>query len=861
MAWISACILAVLPTVVAADFGGVLWWTQYATACAILVAAVLALPSLFSSDNVALLRNQYVVVILLVWWAFAWLQTVPMFGGLVGILSDGSKVAYRDWMAPFVGEGGTPAFFPISIAPEQSSHAVSVLALIVCACWTANQVFISRPRISMLLNALAIGAALHASFGIVRQVYPEIHVFGVEMQSNAFGCFVNRNNAALFMNIGLAASLGLLTWRLAALTGMEVDEKDFELNDLLSLMNDRDSIIGVLTASLCVGGLLVCGSRGGVAAFVVGCLLAFGWVRQKRGIKTVPVVVTVVLICAAVLLIPLNLNLQSIQRFEIFSGEATSTLLSDGRLPHWETSIRTAKAYFPGGSGLGSYAYAYLPYQVTGSDKWFHHADNLWLELVVEQGLIGLMLAITIFFLLIRALLRMVNSVDPIDHGLRVSGWFMVGAVLVSQLFDFGLIIPSTLLAVAVFVSASLARAAAAGLNRGRDEKEVFPSKYGTLWSIGLAGLVILLAFLSTIRLHSDAKVEAVVKHVSATLPAVEKNSDELAKLASQIRSAPRSDWSPLLLNELSKVEHALARLTDTAAALPQNASEANLAYQRTDITARRKEWHARSDDSVGNIVSEQANELYQSTLNSSSQSLRGLPLGMEARTWQLYLDFVHQDRNRSEQAIAQLAQIFKGNAKMLELIGSHAAVSGDVERAASLWRNSLELSPDQALEVLDLVQAQDDIALLDVLPADKTVFRIIARQLVDRKKASRELLERASKEIHCDDCETKKEKADCHQLAGDIAYQLHDLDLSFDQYRTAIELTPIRSKLHLTYIQRFRENDRKYDALVAARRARILFPKDNRFDRIIKEMAAEELRDLEEVSDESLLRQSTDTP
>ncbi len=837
--WVSASLLAVLPIVVAADFGGVLWWTQYVAALAILAAALLAIPSLFLADSAGLSRQHYPVLILLLWCGFAWLQTVPMFAGLVGLLSRGSKLAYRDWIEPLLGAEGVPTFFPISIDPAQSAHSVAAMMLVVCVVWTATQVFVSCAKIGMLLNVLAIGAALHACFGIARQVYPEMQVFGAQLSSTSFGCFVNRNNAALLMNIGLAASLGLLAWRLAALTGMEVDDKDFEIGELLSLLNDRASIVGVISAALCLCGLLVCGSRGGLAALVVGSLLALGWVRQQRGSKTVPVVGLAILVCVAILLIPLNLDMQSIQRLEIFSGDDTSTLLRDARFPHWQDGMQTAKAYFPAGSGLGSYAYAYLPYQHAGSDKWFHHADNLWLELLVEQGLPGLIFTVLIFWLMIRTLLRMNHSVDPIDHGLRVAGWFMVGVLLVSQFFDFGLIIPSNLIAVAVYVSATLARATAAGLNVVDGKRDLFSSKYATFWSGGLAGLVILLTCLATNRLGSDAHLESAAKQTAATLDGAQNDPERLSQLATKLRSTPGWDRSPVTLDLLSKVEYAQARLVEATATNPQSASQAQAAYQDTDLMRRRTNWYAglnqNSRDQASNPSSlasspEPAGDLYQSVLDLSAQSLRRLPLGMEARAWQIYLDFIHQDQTRSEQAIAQLAEIYQGNPLILERLGSHAAVAGDVDLATNLWRSVLELDPSRALRILDLVQERSDIDLLAVLPSDSTVFRRITRRMIERGTATDEVLQRATVEIDCEDCETKKQKSDCHRLAADIAYQLKDMDVAFQQLVTAIELTPANSKLHLSYVQRLRESGQNSAARVAARRARQQFPDDKRF-------------------------------
>ncbi len=439
---------------------------------------------------------------------------------------------------------------------------------------------------------------------------------------------------------------------------MEVNDPNFEFNDILSLSSDRNSLIGLVSATLCLSGLLVCGSRGGLVAFVIGSLLAFGWVRSKRGTKTIPVVCAAVVVCAAFLLVPLNLDLQSIQRFELFDSDNTTTLLSDGRLPHWRSSLQAAKAHFPAGSGLGSYAYAYLPYQTTGSDKWFHHADNLWLEMLVEQGIVGLVLTFAVLFLWIRTLLRMTHSVDPIDHGLRVAGWFILGAVVTSQIFDFGLIVPANLFAIAVYIPATLARASAAGLDAAKNEREIFPSKYAGLLTSGLAAVAVLLAVFAGFRLRSDADVDALARHASAALPRVDRDVDALTDLETQLRQSPRLEQSPILLDLLAKVENAQARLIETAEARPASVEAAQKAYDQTGIIMRRKHWYLsqRQSSNAGESngaadfpVPELAAQRYQSILDLSRKSLRRLPLGMESRTWQLYLDYVHGNKDQSD--------------------------------------------------------------------------------------------------------------------------------------------------------------------------------------------------------------------
>ncbi len=478
--WAAAVLLGSLPLVVGIDFGGILDWTQYVVALAVAASVVLAIAGSVGDRQQSGLRRHVLLVPLAAWALYGWIQCVSIPETIVRFLSPASADAYTAWIAPFLNPTELPSRFPVSIAADQSRHAVAMILVVAGVAWAAATVAHSRNKITWLLSAVAIGAALHAMLGVVGLLDPRFldAMLGHEHSANRFGGFINRNNAALMLNLGIASGLGILSWRLTALTGSEVDDEAFEFNDLVALMSDRESMIGVVSVVAGVGGLLVGGSRGGVVAAVIGLMLALGWVRRRRGLVSLPVVVTVLAVCAAILLVPTNLSLESIRRLEIFSDNNQSTLLRNGRLDHWPDGFRAAVAHLPAGAGLGTYAYAYLPHQhvSTGSGasmgSWFHHADNLWLELLVEQGIIGIALALVVLALVVRALARLSESPDPIDQGLRITGWYAIGAVVASQFFDFGLILPANLLAVTILFAAIVARSDSVGLPVMPEEME-----------------------------------------------------------------------------------------------------------------------------------------------------------------------------------------------------------------------------------------------------------------------------------------------------------------------------------------------------------------------------------------------------
>ena len=459
----SAAIVALLPIVVALDFGGVLRWTQYVSATAIVVAFCLALPGLFPGGHTGRGRQFATVVALVIWLIYAWLHTWTLPPSIVNILSPGSYTAYTQWLTGIIDPAELPQEFPISLAVYDSRHALAMLAILIPLSWVASIAFCTRARMIGLLSVVAISGGVLAGLGILLQFVDELRIGG-----SLFGPFINRNNAALMLNLGLAASLGLLSWRLTALTGQEVDDSKFEFNDLFSLTSDRESAIGMISAVLCIVGLLVSGSRGGLGAALVGGLLAFGWVRRRRGFSTIPVVGVAIAVLAAILLVPLQLSLDSIKRFEFLSGSA-DTLLQDGRFSHWPDGWNTALAHLPMGSGLSTYAYAYLPHQSTSAPSWFHHADNLWLELFVEQGFFGIVLAVGVLVLFARAINGFTDTHDALDQGVQTMGWFSFGAILFSQTFDFGLIVPANLYLITIIVSAVVAHSGTfSGLSRRR---------------------------------------------------------------------------------------------------------------------------------------------------------------------------------------------------------------------------------------------------------------------------------------------------------------------------------------------------------------------------------------------------------
>lgn len=693
--WVSAAILVMIPIFLAFDFGGIYHWSQYVAAIGILIASVFAIAGLTDSTaSSGLAQHRLLIPIgLLVGWA--WFQSLGLSPGLVSWLSPGSHEAYSRWLGELLAnttDSGVLAVdrYSISVSPTDTTHVAAVLTMLLPLGLAASLVFHSRSRLQMLLSAIAIAGASVAILGFYRKLDPTADLWIFKPKATSFAGFVNRNNAALMLNLGLAASLGLLSWRMMALHSVELDDPDFEFNDLFALISDRESLTGLLGGASCAAGLLVNGSRGGFVAAMFGLVMAFGYVRPRRGLLSIPILLCVLAVSVAVLITPMQLNLESLQRFEFFSSNA-DTLQSDGRLDHWQDGWNAALAYFPGGAGVSSYAYAYLPHQQQSAGAWFEHADNLWLEMLVETGLVGLIVFVLMIGIVLISVNRLALSVDPLDQGIRVACWYSLTAILVSQFFDYGLAMPSNLVVAVLLGSAVVSRDYANGgpaavvsfnaqeepfyfvederadefeaespgdhheadqwydepedlaggaiaSNRSSSNEPIPRSKirssnwYSTsiLSTTALSMACSLAGFMVLPSLREDALSDSMLTRLRDEYSNWKMNPESLEKMEGALRQRAEARPNPLLFERIATVQKDRGRLSEAIEWKPQTEEELLSYFQETDLVNRSLPYPPV--DSNRYRGAPKSHEHYQDAWQTSVVSLTYCPLAQAPR-------------------------------------------------------------------------------------------------------------------------------------------------------------------------------------------------------------------------------------
>ncbi|MGW6302679.1 O-antigen ligase family protein, partial [Peribacillus butanolivorans] len=176
----------------------------------------------------------------------------------------------------------------------------------------------------------------------------------------------------------------------------------FCVDRLLNELGKLRRILILISTTLIILAILFTGSRGGMLSLLVAisCFVLtyiFQWeIRRKNIVNLFYILLTIVIfLIVSNTLLPKEL----IERFSF------SNWTSDGgsdRTLIWKLTIENLlEKYLLLGSGVGTFPYVF-EYHV----GWFKVAHNTWLELLIEKGIIGLSLWITLIILLFKKAIK-----------------------------------------------------------------------------------------------------------------------------------------------------------------------------------------------------------------------------------------------------------------------------------------------------------------------------------------------------------------------------------------------------------------------------------------------------------------------
>jgi tetratricopeptide (TPR) repeat protein/O-antigen ligase len=404
--------------------------------------------------------------------------------------------------------------------------------------------------VRFLLWCLVINGLLVGVFALVQKLTWDGRMFWIWplRHGSPFGPFVNRNNAAGFLNLGLAAAAGLLVLRHHSGGGLasRVPRGKYSPGTWFPV-----AAAGVLAAAV-----VATVSRGGILGLMTGTLVAalFFGARAARGRLGLSVLAPGI---AAVIVFAGGFGAALETRLGTLVDD--NALAKDARVGHWKDACAAAGDFWRMGSGLGTYELAYRPHQSLPSIYRHDHADNQYLELLVEGGVPAMLLLLAGVVLLLREVVLLVTAGDSAtDRALGVACGFALGSQLLQACFDFGIILPANSLAMALLTGAAVGRARAlrattieTATTPGRDDASSPPARIGDYTSkFALIGLLLLLVP-SFFTLRGRSAAQAAIEASQWPADSRDVPDDEaLAARLDELTGLVRDDWRQAEIHE-----------------------------------------------------------------------------------------------------------------------------------------------------------------------------------------------------------------------------------------------------------------------------------------------------------------------
>ena len=553
-----------------------------------------------------------------------------------------------------------------------------------------------------------------------------------------FASYVNRNNAAGYLNLCLAAACGLAFWWLTRAqreTGDQLGGRVWPtvlrtkssvrgihrlLNVLKSLEGRQLGVLAILT--LVATGIVCSLSRGGVLAMAVATLAVCGlMVRAWSGLWIATLLLGIGLLGTG-LVFWTGLAGRVGSRWELVSGESIST---DARLANWNDALRTARDFPVTGTGFGTYRYAYLPYQTWPATVHFDNADNQFVEGMVEGGLVGLGLILLSVGLSLGASLALARAVpaDPV----AVVGLFTVISQCVSASFDFGPSLSANMLAFALIIGAVTGRAAwqcGTGSVGGWLALPVLRPA----WMTALVGVALLAHGALGIGQVSAAAASRTVRRElprlnSATSMPESSLAVAIQRLQAVVARQPDDAEAHRVLAELWIYRYRLQVLEVLSSQTRAGGNSAD--WSLTDpvvLYLRIQDWTRAGDservDALRNIP--QVRDNLVPALRHLSAAQMACPLMPEIDLQLAMLAFVRNPREPAGKAhLRRAVLVSPGDPDLLIRCGTLAQAAGLSGFSHACWHRSLELAPDRLHKIRHLWMNQMtlDQELQSILP------------------------------------------------------------------------------------------------------------------------------------------------
>ncbi len=683
-------------------------------------------------------------------------QLIPLSPGVLSCVSPksaelrtqliGEPLAAAGPLAdPIAGSAATDAANPISLYPASTRRDLALLAL-AAATFVLGALFFRSPVAALVLcGVLAVNGAALSFFGLVQKLtFNGLLYWQVPLTNGGgpFGPFVNRNNAGGYLNLCLAGAVALALW---AFHSHQSDRRapatswgQYFGDVWAGIVRFVGELSGLKILVLALAGLILTGvlasfSRGAMVALVAGLVVTVLITRRWAERRTVRVLISLTLLAGVALIGWVGMRESLLARYATLVDER----IVENRIPHWQDGLQAVPDFWLTGSGLGTYRYVYRPYQERFNQAWFFHAENQYLESIVEGGVAGLGLVLVMIAVVGWAAWRIIqDDRDRRAVAVAVAGIFALVTQVVHSFFDFGLYIPANMLLLAAICGALTGRAARLAGSQLSARYLALPRRM-SLATLVIAGLLVACSA-GWYETHRVAAAENALKSTRFAGPSYEISDEALAsalcRVTTATRKLPDNADVQLRLAELSIHRYRIAAL-DELKQRPNATAVAELWHRTSPLELHgRAHYLARNNrtvdlDALRQAVSTQG--YLRDALRHLLLARRACPLFADVHLAVGELCFLVADPQSDQIHLQRSRQLARANPHVRFRKGLLELQAGRFELAWTDWKDCLALTPQYTDTILQLAAQRLEPAQLveHVLPDSPEVLLNVARR------------------------------------------------------------------------------------------------------------------------------------
>ncbi len=386
--------------------------------------------------------------------AVAVVQLVPLPAGLLARISPATDgvLAQYDVAYALARDAGEPAWHSLSIAPSATALGLGfVLALGTYL--VGATALVRRLGADLVARQIAVLGLAVAVFGLVQHATFNDRLYWVwtpiNVASNAFGPFVNRNHFAGWMIMAASLTAGALLSRLVTSGPRRRNVAGWA--EWLSSAEASRLLLLALALAVMILSLVWTMSRSGIGAFTIAAALWNGHALGHRRRRTTGLAVAIVLVALVAAVLWRGLD-------EVVAWYGRTDTLA-WRIQLWKDTAPIVRDFWWSGTGLNTYGVSTVLYPTTDSAWHANEAHSDYVQVASEGGLLLVLAVLGAIAALAGAVRAACAAPQPVAvYWIRCGAAMGLLAIAIQETTDFSLQMPGNAVLFVTLIAVALHR-------------------------------------------------------------------------------------------------------------------------------------------------------------------------------------------------------------------------------------------------------------------------------------------------------------------------------------------------------------------------------------------------------------------